>query len=70
MTQAIRDAIIAQWPGAANRVFLLHPDGKDIRDPFGGTIETYRVSADMIEEAILRRLDELLLLVDSGHTDP
>ncbi|MGQ9504762.1 MAG: L-threonylcarbamoyladenylate synthase [Thermogutta sp.] len=66
MTQAIRDAIIAQWPEAADRVFLLHPDGKDIRDPFGGTIETYRLSACMIEEAILRRRDQLLSLVNSG----
>ncbi|HOA50713.1 MAG: L-threonylcarbamoyladenylate synthase [Thermogutta sp.] len=66
MTKAIRNAIVAQWPEAADRVFLLHPEGKDICDPFGATVETYRMSAGMIEEALLRRCDELLALIGSG----
>lgn len=70
MTKALRDTIVAQWPDTADRVFLLHPEGKDIRDPFGGTIEAYRQSAVMIEEAIQRRCGELLALINGGKKAP
>jgi len=70
MTKALRDAIVAQWPDTADRVFLLHPEGKDIRDPFGGTMEVYRQSAVMIEEAIQRRCGELLALINGGKKGP
>ncbi|HVA45604.1 MAG TPA: Sua5/YciO/YrdC/YwlC family protein [Pirellulales bacterium] len=41
MTRSHRQAILAEWPGAAERVKLLSHDGADVPDPVGGPAEMY-----------------------------
>ena len=41
MTRAHRQAILAEWPAAAERVKLLSHDGVDVPDPVGGPAELY-----------------------------
>lgn len=41
MTRSHRQAILAEWPGAAERVKLLSHDGADVPDPVGGPAELY-----------------------------
>ena len=61
MTQAHREDIVRYWPQAASKVMLLHPEGKDILDPIGGSPEQYRACAAEIERAVRTRLKELKL---------
>ena len=49
MTQVHRQAIVAQWPDAAERTQLLCRDGGDLADPIGGPAELYRRCADQID---------------------
>ena len=44
MTRTHREAIVAQWPSAAERTFLLCADESDICDPIGGPAERYRAA--------------------------
>ena len=41
MTRSHRQAILAEWPSAAERVKLLSHDGIDVPDPVGGPTELY-----------------------------
>ena len=41
MTRAHRQAILAEWPAAAERIKLLSHDGVDVADPVGGPAELY-----------------------------
>jgi protein-tyrosine phosphatase len=59
MTEDHRQTILSRWPEAAPRVRLLHPEGKDIVDPIGGSPEEYRQCAEEIEWAVRKRLEEL-----------
>ncbi len=59
MTRSHREAIAAQWPGAAERTRQLCGDGADIADPIGGPVEQYRQCAARIREELPRRLEEL-----------
>jgi len=61
MTQSHRQAIIAQWPWAAERTHLLSADGQDIPDPIGGPLERYQRCAEQITTQLKTRLDELEL---------
>jgi len=61
MTRSHREAIVAQWPSAAERTRLMSPEGEDISDPIGGTVERYRRCIAEIGEAMNGRLDELEL---------
>lgn len=58
MTQSHRDAIVAQWPAAAERTRVLCDEG-DVADPIGGPLERYQRCAAQVESAITSRLDEL-----------
>jgi protein-tyrosine phosphatase len=49
MTRGHRDAILAQWPQAADRTRLLSATGEDVPDPIGGTLEQYRRCAAQLE---------------------
>lgn len=49
MTRSHREAILAQWPGAAPRTFVLGNDRGDVSDPIGGPAEVYRQCADQID---------------------
>lgn len=59
MTRNHREAILAQWPEAADRTYVLDPDGRDIHDPIGGTPEMYEACASQIEALIEPRLAEI-----------
>ena len=61
MTQGHRQAILAEWPEAAERTLLLCPEGTDIADPIGGPVERYRRCAQQIQRAVQVRLSELEL---------
>jgi tRNA threonylcarbamoyl adenosine modification protein (Sua5/YciO/YrdC/YwlC family) len=61
MTRSHRQAILAQWPGAAQRTRLLASDETDIADPIGGPSEQYRRSAAQIKAALENRVRELEL---------
>lgn len=60
MTQSHRQAVVAQWPGAAERIRVLAAAGTDIADPIGGPVERYQRCAQQIEAELNVRLDELL----------
>jgi tRNA threonylcarbamoyl adenosine modification protein (Sua5/YciO/YrdC/YwlC family) len=61
MTQSHREAVVAQWPSAAERTQLLSADDTDISDPIGGSIDRYRRCVAEIAEAMKKRLDKLEL---------
>ncbi|MFM1904595.1 MAG: hypothetical protein RLZZ440_2495 [Planctomycetota bacterium] len=67
MTASHRAAILAQFPEAGGRVEMLSPDRRDVLDPIGGSLETYRNCALQIREHLLARLDTLGL---SGGDPP
>ena len=60
MGRSHRAAVLAEFPEAAERVELLRPDGGDVADPFGGSVEVYRRCAQEIAAAIRERLPELM----------
>ncbi len=64
MTRSHRDAVVAQWPSAAERTYLLSAEGADICDPIGAPIERYRHCAAEIQTALETRINELPL----GHS--
>ena len=58
MTQSHRQAVVAQWPNAAERVRLISNSGIDLSDPIGGPLERYQRCAAQIETELKDRLDE------------
>lgn len=52
MTRGHRDAILSQFPEAADRVHTLRVDGGDIADPVGSPLEVYQHCADQIDEQL------------------
>ena len=65
MTESHRRAVVAQWPGAAERTSVLSREGSDVPDPIGGTLERYQRCAAQIQSALEPRLDELDLGADN-----
>ncbi|MDY0168294.1 MAG: L-threonylcarbamoyladenylate synthase [Thermoguttaceae bacterium] len=59
MTRSHREAIVAEWPSAAERTFQLSTDGSDVSDPIGGSVERYRVCAAEICRYLKARLEHL-----------
>jgi protein-tyrosine-phosphatase/tRNA A37 threonylcarbamoyladenosine synthetase subunit TsaC/SUA5/YrdC len=59
MTAAHRNALVTQFPKAGGRVMMLAPDQRDVIDPIGGSLETYRKCARQIEAHVAARLDTL-----------
>jgi tRNA threonylcarbamoyl adenosine modification protein (Sua5/YciO/YrdC/YwlC family) len=59
MTEAHRQALVAQWPAAADRTKVLSASGADIADPIGGPLERYQRCAEQIREDLDGRLGEL-----------
>lgn len=58
MTAAHARAARAVDPASADKVHLLDPDGRDIPDPIGGSLEVYTRTAQRLLELIRRRLAE------------
>lgn len=52
--------VLQAAPDAADRVFLLDPDGQDIPDPLGGPPHLYDETAQRIRGLVERRLQELV----------
>jgi protein-tyrosine phosphatase len=65
MTESHRRAVVAQWPGAAERTSVLSGEGSDVSDPIGGTLDRYQRCAAQIQSALEPRLDELDLGADN-----
>jgi len=58
MTRAHRQAILGQWPDAADRTRLLCRDGYDVADPIGGPPEEYQRCATQIRSELKAWIDE------------
>jgi len=56
MTEEHLREVAVRRPDLADRTMLLDPDGSDIADPYGGTLDDYRVARDHILEALEARL--------------
>jgi L-threonylcarbamoyladenylate synthase len=61
MTASHRAAVLAQFPDAGDRVAMLSPDRRDVIDPIGGSLDTYRSCARQIREHLAARIDTLSL---------
>ena len=59
MTAAHRNAILGQFPEAGGRVSMLAADRRDVIDPIGGPLETYRKCARQIHGHLTARMDTL-----------
>jgi protein-tyrosine phosphatase len=59
MTAAHRAGILAQFPEAGGRVSVLGTDRRDVVDPVGGSLETYRKCADQIRAHVAARIATL-----------
>ena len=59
MTRSHRQAIVAQWPEASSRTFVLASDQADIADPIGGPVEYYETCAAQIKRELEPRVAEL-----------
>jgi tRNA threonylcarbamoyl adenosine modification protein (Sua5/YciO/YrdC/YwlC family) len=59
MTAAHREALVARFPGVGGRVAVLDPDRRDVIDPIGGSLDTYRACARQIHRHLVARLDTI-----------
>ena len=59
MGQRHRHAIVSQWPSAASKVKLISPDGGELSDPFGGSLEIYQKCAKQLDEHTDYWIDKL-----------
>lgn len=66
MTAAHRAAILAQFPEAGGRVAVLATDRRDVVDPVGGSLETYRNCARQIHGHIAARMATLGIVPRDG----
>jgi protein-tyrosine phosphatase len=60
MTHGHRDAVVSMVPEVGDKVKLLI-EGRDVNDPFGGSVEDYQRCAQEIHSAIETRLKEMVL---------
>ena len=61
LTQSHREALVPLLPpDRAQNLELLDPDGRDVPDPIGGSLEDYRRCADRIREALEARFADWL----------
>ena len=63
MTRSHREAILAQWPSAAERTLPLAADESDICDPIGGPTERYQRCAAQLRAELEARLEQILKLL-------
>ena len=68
MTASHRAALLAQFPEAGDRVAMLSPDRRDVIDPIGGSLETYRSCARQIREHLAARIATLDLPAAGGSS--
>ena len=59
MTASHRDALLSMLPDdSAANIALLDPEGGDVPDPFGGSLEVYRETSDAISRMVDARMVE------------
>ncbi len=63
MTEGHRRVLEEWMPDVASRVALLDPEGGEIEDPIGGTLDTYRGTAKRIHGCLEKRWGEIVDLV-------
>ena len=68
MTASHRAALLGQFPEAGDRVAMLSPDRRDVIDPIGGSLETYRSCARQIREHLAARIATLDLPAAGGSS--
>ena len=68
MTASHRAALLGQFPEAGDRVAMLSPDRRDVIDPIGGSLETYRSCARQIREHLAARIATLELPAAGGSS--
>jgi len=61
MTRHHRNAILSEWPSAADRTKLLCCDGVDVADPIGGPLELYEQCAKQIRAQLEQWVEQLRL---------
>jgi protein-tyrosine phosphatase len=61
MTRSHRQAIVSEWPDAAERVQLLCRNGADVPDPIGGPPEMYERCAAQLKVEVTEWANELKL---------
>lgn len=63
MTQSQVNRIISQYVEYQDKVYLLHEYAasidKDVEDPFGGSLDVYKLVRDEIEDAVNKLIDKL-----------
>lgn len=59
MTRGHRQAIVDNWPEAADRTKMVVGSGQDVGDPIGGPLEVYRTCASQIEEALAEHIEHI-----------
>lgn len=59
MTRGHLDALIREWPQAADRARLLSRDGIEVSDPIGGPLEQYERTAAQMKASLTEWVDEL-----------
>jgi L-threonylcarbamoyladenylate synthase len=59
MTTDHLEALLEAVPEAENHTFLLDPHGEDVHDPIGSDHHNYQLTAQIIEQMMQHRLDEL-----------
>ena len=60
MTRSHREAVVAQWPEAAERTWVLSLEGNEIADPIGGPLQRYRQCAAQIRSELGLRVEVLI----------
>ncbi len=60
MTRHHLEAVGRLAPEVRERACLIDPEGRDVADPLGGDVETYRTCARRVEEAVARRVQEIV----------
>ena len=59
MTRHQRESLLSSWCNVDSRLSVLRPDGGDIIDPMGGSLDVYQHCAEQIQTAIAQRLTEI-----------
>ncbi|MBS0207819.1 MAG: Sua5/YciO/YrdC/YwlC family protein [Planctomycetes bacterium] len=70
MTRSHRQAILGEWPEAADRTHPLRRDGTDVSDPVGGTADLYRRCATQMRGELDGWLDHLEIGKADGPAPP
>ncbi len=71
MTRNHRQAILTDFPEAADRTYTVSQDRGDVADPIGGTTDQYRRCADQIDSHLQRWANEIALqrITEDPSTD-